>query len=282
MKNNPVNFLGIEMLGKINCRLCGGSAQSSFEQKILNKYQISYYLCDECGSLQTEKPFWLHEAYDPFNERFDTGQLIRSINNAAFLSAIVSYLQLENELLVDYGCGSGLLTRLLRDIGLNAWGFDSYSAPRLALGFQKASLDGAGIINLCEVAEHFENPAQSFDELFANKPELLIVQTGIFEKSDPNWFYLALDHGQHIFFYSHKSIEYLARRHNIAATFLDGFIVFFKLPYLEKLFNPNTSKINSNLQKLLANAVPNFLSKLLINGYKYAVNDNSLLKTGSP
>ena len=269
------------MTGKIHCRLCGGFAKFSFSQKILNKYQISYFICDECGSLQTEDPFWLDEAYDPFNERFDTGQLIRSINNAAFLSTLISYLQLENKLVVDYGCGSGLFTRLLRDIGLNAWGFDSYSAPRLALGFQKTSLEGAEIINLCEVAEHFENPAKSFDELFANQPELLVVQTGIFENVDPDWFYLALDHGQHIFFYSHKSIEYLARRHNMAATFLGGYIVFFKLSYLGKLFIPNSSRVNLELQNLLANAAPNFFRKLLTNGYKYAINDNSLLKAGN-
>lgn len=268
------------MSGKIHCRLCGGSAIFSFTQKILNKHQISYFLCDGCGSLQTETPFWLTEAYDPFNERFDTGQLIRSINNAAFLSTLISYLRLEDKLVVDYGCGSGLFTRLLRDNGLNAWGLDSYSAPRLALGFQKTSLEDAEIINLCEVAEHFENPAKSFDELFANQPELLIMQTGIFETIDPDWFYLALDHGQHIFFYSHKSIEYLARRHNMAATFLGGYIIFFKLAYLEKLFIPNSSRISPKLQNLLANSTPNFLSKLLSNGYKYAINDNSLLKVG--
>jgi SAM-dependent methyltransferase len=265
----------------INCRLCGGFAHLSFEQKILNKYQVSYYLCDECGSLQTESPFWLDEAYDPFNERFDTGQLIRSINNAAFLSALISYLQLESESIVDYGCGSGLLTRLLRDIGLDAWGFDSYSAPRLAIGFQKTSLEGSGIINLCEVAEHFENPAKSFDELFTHRPEILVVQTDIFETLDPDWPYFALDHGQHIFFYSHKSIEYLARRHNMAATFLNGFIVFFKPSYLERLFVPGSSRINVNLQNLLASAVPTFLSKLLVNGYKHAINDNFLLKAGN-
>lgn len=268
------------MAGQINCRLCDGASLLSFRQKILGKYDISYYLCGECGSLQTEDPYWLAEAYDPINERFDTGQLIRSIHNAAFLNTLISYLQLDNQLVVDYGCGSGLLTRLLRDVGLDAWGFDSYSAPRLALGFQKKSLHDARIINLCEVAEHFDNPAKSFDELFANSPELLVVQTAIFEGPDPEWFYLALDHGQHIFFYSQKSIEYLARRHNMAATFLNGFIVFMKPIYLEKLFVNNPPSINANLQTLLMNAMPNFLNKLLMSGYKYAVNDNSLLKAG--
>lgn len=71
----------------------------------------------------------------------------------------------------------------------------------------------------------------------------------------------------------------MAKRHNMVATFLNGFIVFFKPTYLEKIFIENPSGINVNLQNLLMNAVPNFLNKLLTNGYKFAVNDNALLKT---
>ncbi|MBU3593078.1 methyltransferase domain-containing protein [Polynucleobacter sp. 71A-WALBACH] len=266
------------MTEKIECRLCGGIAQFSFEKKVLSKYQVSYYRCDGCGSLQTEVPYWLGEAYNPLNERFDTGQLIRSFNNAAFLSAIVLHLGLEGGKVIDYGCGSGLLVRLMRDVGFNVWGHDAYSMPRLAIGFHVASLEGATVINLSEVAEHFDKPAQYFDEIFSYQPEIVVAQTNLFEAQNSEWDYLAADHGQHIFFYSSNSIEYLARRHNIRATLLDGYIIFFKSIHLEKMFNPNSSTVRPELQASLNAAIPNLMNQMLINGYKYAIEDNLELR----
>ncbi|WP_114639494.1 methyltransferase domain-containing protein [Polynucleobacter necessarius] len=125
-----------------------GPATFCFEKLVLKKYLVSYYRCESCDSLQTENPYWLAEAYDPLNERFDTGQLIRSINNAAFINALLKTLDLNKQAVLDYGCGSGLFVRLLRDIGVDAWGYDAYGAPRLSVGFQTDSLKDAKIINL--------------------------------------------------------------------------------------------------------------------------------------
>ena len=266
------------MTDKIPCRLCGSPSKLSFNKKILSKYEIGYYLCENCGSLQTEEPYWLDEAYNPLNERFDTGQLVRIFYNAVFLKAILTHLNLLNCRLIDYGCGSGLLTRFMRDIGVDAWGFDSYSAPRLSIGFHTSTLEGATVINLCEVAEHFDSPIKYFDQIFSCNPDLLIMQTNLLETVNENWDYLAVDHGQHIFFYSPKSIEHLAKRYNMLATFLNGFIVFFRPIFFERLFIQNSPILNSEFQGTLNNSVPNFLSQMLNNGYKYAIQDNLMLK----
>lgn len=267
------------MSNENQCRLCEGVINLSFKKKILSKYEIGYYQCMGCGSLQTESPYWLDEAYNPLNEKFDTGQLVRSLNNAAFLATILLHLNLEGEKLVDYGCGSGLLVRLMRDVGFNAWGYDTYSLPRLAIGFHVDSLKGASVINLSEVIEHFDEPAKYFDQIFSNQPELVIAQTNLFEASNPEWDYLAPDHGQHIFFYSQNAIGYLARRHNMSATLLNGYIMFFKPSYLEKIFNPNSSVVRLELQADLNVATPNLMNQMLINGYKYAIEDNLALQT---
>jgi SAM-dependent methyltransferase len=266
------------MTENIECRLCGGSAELVFQKKILSKHQVGYYQCRGCGSLETESPFWLAEAYDPINERFDTGQLIRSFDNAAFVAVLISYLGLEKSRVVDYGCGSGLLVRLMRDVGFDVWGFDAYSLPRLAIGFHSDSLVGASVVNLSEVAEHFDHPGKYFDQIFSCGPELLIVQTNLFDNPNPDWDYLAADHGQHVFFYSHNAIGYLAQRYGMKATRLNGFIVFFKSFYLDKLFNPNSSIIRSELQKTLNEATPILMNQILMNGYKYAIEDNLALR----
>jgi hypothetical protein len=171
----------------ITCRLCGATSTFAFKKKILSRYEVGYYRCNSCESLQTEDPYWLEEAYNPLNEQFDTGQLMRCINNAAFINVVLSALNLDRERILDYGCGSGLLVRLLRDIGLDAWGHDGYSLPRLAMGFHTLSLTGHKIINLSEVVEHFDQPRKYFDEIFGHHPEIVIIQTEIFSNHDPSW-----------------------------------------------------------------------------------------------
>lgn len=267
------------MIENIQCRLCGGSSKFSFSKEILSKYRVGYYLCEDCGSLQTEEPYWLDEAYNPINEKFDTGQLVRVFHNSVFLKALLTHLNLLDCRLVDYGCGSGLLTRFMRDIGIDAWGFDSYSMPRLSMGFHTDTLEGATVINLCEVAEHFERPLEYFDKIFSQKPDLLVMQTNLLEVVDAEWDYLAVDHGQHIFFYSTKGIEYLARRNNMLATYINGFIVFFNPNFFEKLFVQGSWVLTSDFQSALESSVPNFLNQMLANGYKYAIQDNLMLKT---
>lgn len=150
--------------------------------------------------MQTESPYWLDEAYKPENERFDTGQVIRSIHNAAILNVLLEHLQLQKNLIIDCGCGSGLTVRLMQDVGLNAYGYDSYSIPRLAIGFHINTTSNAEVINLCEVAEHFDNPLKYFDETFSSNPKLLLMQTEIFDSQNSSWGYLTPEHGQHIFF----------------------------------------------------------------------------------
>jgi hypothetical protein len=199
------------------------------------------------------------------------------LHNAAFLDALTSQLNLSNEPLIDYGCGSGLTARILRDVGINAYGYDTYSTPRLLMGFQTETLEGASIINLCEVAEHFPNPKSSFEHIFSCNPKVVVVQTGIFNEPNVDWGYLAPEHGQHIFFYSEKTVSFLAKAHQMAATFIQGYIIFIKVELLEGLFIRGVSTLRADFSSKVHQSLPNLLCKILSNGYKYAVQDNLTL-----
>jgi hypothetical protein len=55
------------------CKICGETAQEQFKAKILKKYNISYFYCNNRGFLQTEELYWIQEAYkNPINKS-DTG-----------------------------------------------------------------------------------------------------------------------------------------------------------------------------------------------------------------
>lgn len=103
------------------------------------------------------------------------------------------------------------------------------------------------------------------------------MQTGIFDEPNANWGYLAPEHGQHIFFYSEKTISFLAKAHRMAATFIQGYIIFIRVELLECLFIKGTNTLRVDFSSKANQSVQNLLSKILINGYKYTINDNQML-----
>lgn len=48
----------------MKCSICFKENNILFKRLILNKYQVNYYKCTDCDFIQTEKPFWLKEAYN--------------------------------------------------------------------------------------------------------------------------------------------------------------------------------------------------------------------------
>lgn len=59
--------------------ITGGETKFLFKEKILNKHVISYYQCQETGYIQTEKPYWLQEAYHSAITKLDIGLIKRNI-----------------------------------------------------------------------------------------------------------------------------------------------------------------------------------------------------------
>src|SRR5580704_16061491 len=121
------------------CRLCAGQAVFAGRQKLLGKYETDYFRCVTCDSLQTEKPYWLAEAYSDAAPPLDPGAVQRCLNNVA-LTLVVSRI-LRCCRMLDYGGGAGLLCRLLRDAGRDAYWFDRYAFPAYAAGFAAASTE---------------------------------------------------------------------------------------------------------------------------------------------
>ena len=60
------------------CPITGHQMDTVFSAKLLNKYDVQYFYCEETGLLQTEEPYWLDEAYDQAIAATDTGILRRN------------------------------------------------------------------------------------------------------------------------------------------------------------------------------------------------------------
>jgi hypothetical protein len=209
------------------CRLCSGALKNVFSKKVLGKYNVLYYKCSDCHSLQTETPYWLDEAYKTNNlSNTDTGAAQRNLHNLAACYIISKLLKAKN--VIDIGGGDGLLCRLLRDYKINCYVKDKYATPTYAQGFTEQNFDIPDLIVGLEVLEHYPNPIFDLDNLFRHQPRALLLSTAIFTNESQDWWYLAPESGQHVFFYSKKAMTIIAAKYNYEVVMSGGFILFVK------------------------------------------------------
>ncbi len=229
----------------LSCRLCGGDAPPAFRKLVLRRHDVSFHRCGTCGSVQTEQPYWLDEAYAIPGVHVDVGIASRTIKNWVALAALFELIGLPREaLVVDFGGASGLLARLLRDVGYDARSFDKYSTPAFTSYFNAThpKLSKPRIITAFEVFEHFVDPKAELSALLDGRPDLVAFTTWFCDGQPDDWIYYAEDCGQHVFFYTQKAIRDFAEskgyelmltsyfhafvRRDAGATFLDGFQAF--------------------------------------------------------
>jgi hypothetical protein len=212
-----------------DCRLCGGALSPRFRGRILGRHDIGYFACTACGSLQTEPPYWLGEAYASNLSDIDTGAAQRCFMNLGASQAVASIFGLTN--ILDIGGGDGLHCRLLRDHGLNAFVHDAHATPGYGRGFDVPDFDVPDLVTCFEVLEHFANPADELATVFGLGAKAVLVTTERWQGQGPDWWYLAPTTGQHVFFYSDAAIRRIADRFGYRLI-TDGVWLLFVQPAL--------------------------------------------------
>jgi hypothetical protein len=198
------------------CRACGGSTEAAFTTMLLGRHPVRFLKCQACESLQAEHPYWLAEAYAAAIAATDTGAMIRNLLCQAAVYAVTVICGVHGKLL-DSGGGAGVLCRLLRDHGFDAYLSDKYADPVFAraycVPFGECRAGDFALISAVEVLEHYEHPAAELGQLFALAPQVLVATTQIYRGEGRDWWYLSAQTGQHLFFYSEKCLALLARKH---------------------------------------------------------------------
>ena len=254
------------------CKLCKQKTNQAFEALILGKYKIQYFHCSQCGFLQTEEPYWLQEAYNNPINLSDTGILDRNLIMAEKSAVIIYNLFDPNGTFLDYAGGYGLLTRRMRDIGFDFYNHDINTTNVIARGFDfNENMGPIEMITTFESFEHFIQPRQDIERMLEITKNIffstLLLPNPI--PSPKEWWYYALDHGQHISFYSRQSLEFLAKRYNLFL-YSNGFNLHL---FTDKDISDN------KFQKLLKNTKRHFDKKVKKGMKSRTVNDMNYLKS---
>jgi len=202
----------------MNCNVCGATSYKVFDAEILGKYHTSYYHCPNCGFLQTDDPVWYQEALHEAINLSDSGILSRNIYYSQQTAVILYCLFKRDARFVDYAGGYGLLTRLMRDLGFNFYWHDPFADNIFARGFEYNSKVGEiELVTSFESLEHFLHPLEEIKKMLAISPNILF-STELLPQPLPHpedWWYFGLDHGQHISFYSLKTLKHIAEVNNL-------------------------------------------------------------------
>lgn len=228
-----------------NCHICGHTSQLLFNKQILKKYQVNYFQCSYCQFIQTEEPYWLKEAYEsPINIE-DTGIVQRNLLLAAQLTPYLLTLD-KNSKILDYGGGYGLFTRILRDLGFDAYWEDPYCENLLARGFESKPKTTYSLVTAFELFEHVEKPKDLVKQLISKAPMIIFsTQTTDGASNLESWWYMGYSHGQHVSIYSKNGIRILADQMNLFSSSISNnlhiiskqLIPSYKLFLLKKYFS---------------------------------------------
>lgn len=200
----------------VECRVCRAAAEPFFSKTILGKHTVAYFKCPNCGLVQTEKPYWLAEAYQEPIGKLDVGMADRCVWTAQTTVALALRLNIKPESpCLDWGGGTGLFVRLCRDYGMNFFYYDLYGKNIFAGGFDRADAPASvawACITAFEVVEHLPNPLDDFGEFLRLSPQYFLFSTLLYTGQPADWWYFT-NNGQHIAFYTRRSLELIAHHY---------------------------------------------------------------------
>lgn len=198
----------------MQCPVCSGSTEYFDRSVVLGRYEGVFRRCQSCGFLFAENPVWLDRAYDKAITATDLGIAARNIWFSKVAGSVVSCLFDAEGRFLDYGGGTGLFTRLMRDAGFDWYWYDRNCRNTFAEGFS-ADIDSNvqyELLTAVELFEHITDPVQAISGLRKLSDNILFT-TRLLPEPNPRldaWWYYGLEHGQHVSFYSRKSLQVLA------------------------------------------------------------------------
>jgi hypothetical protein len=145
------------MRDPIPCRLCSAASVFRFAKVIMRRYEIGYFQCTQCNSLQTEQPYWIDEAYASLDSVLDVGRAQRNLMTSVLCAHIFRRVGLQStERCLDWGGAEALFCRFMRDRGFNFSTYDKFAKSFYSARYrtEDAAAFAPVAVTAFEVMEH--------------------------------------------------------------------------------------------------------------------------------
>ena len=187
---------------------------SYFSSAEILDFTATYSICSNCFSVQVDNPVWIERAHSKAISNLDTGLVSRCLSASRLTSTLLFLEGKKRTKGIDWGGGTGLLTRLLRDQGFQVRSYDKYAKVEHAEGFE-ASLEEAeepsAFITSIECFEHLVSPITAYNDVTLAKEYFIFttetIDTPPPDPADKSWWYFVPESGQHITFASKKGLD---------------------------------------------------------------------------
>lgn len=212
------------------CRACDGDVEPFAHGRVLGDVDVTYLRCPSCGMVMADDPTWLGAAYADAIAHLDVGLLDRCQILGNVTSAVLRAEGLRRGRFLDWAGGYGVLTRLMRDRGFDFVHTDPYATNIFADGHTGTPGDERfDLVTAFEVLEHLVDPVTELAPV-AVATDRLLVTTQVLPSPAPRpgeWDYYAPESGQHITFYTARSLEALAGRLGFDGVVTSGLVHLF-------------------------------------------------------
>jgi methyltransferase family protein len=248
------------------CRLCGGRTALVFRHLVLLRHDVGYHRCEACGSLMTDPPTWLPEAYAIPGVHLDVGIASRTVRNWVAVATLLRRMDVApGSAGVDFGAATGLFARLMRDVGYDFRAYEPYQSPVFADFFTTSSLEPApAVITAFEVFEHFADPARELGRVLGVGAPLIVFSTWFFEGQGHDWEYLVPSCGQHVFFYSYPGFQEFAARHGYRVAHAGFLSVAYRPDLLRPAQEEAIGRFAADAAAIVQAAAPEVLGAVLL------------------
>ena len=200
------------------CAVCSGGTSFLFSYEVRGKHQASLHECHNCRFTYISNPHWLDESFSSELNDLDIGSVDRCLVLADFVEVLIRSMKSSKSRFLDWGGGYGLLSRIMRDRGLDFASHDIYTRPLFVESSSNLNSETFELITMSEVALHLVDPVPVFTKIMEST-DVLVFTAVIAPTVIPNdWWYLMPDTGQHVAIYHEETLQVLAKKLGVQVT----------------------------------------------------------------
>ena len=200
------------------CAVCSGGTRFLFSYEVRGKHQAFLHECHNCRFTYISNPHWLDESFSSELNDLDIGSVDRCLVLADFVEVLIRSMKSSKSRFLDWGGGYGLLSRIMRDRGLDFVSHDIYTRPLFVESSSNLNSETFELITMSEVALHLVDPVPVFTKIMEST-DVLVFTAVIAPTVIPNdWWYLMPDTGQHVAIYHEETLQALAKKLGVQVT----------------------------------------------------------------